>query len=381
MKRHFSGSRECFFATCCPGFEQFLDQELDQIGAADRLTYPGGVEFSGPLEMMYLSNLRLRTANRVLLRIKAFRCKSYPELFDRCRRIPWEFYLGMEGMAQLSAHSVASRLHHSDHISSSVSAAIARHYNDFGLSVTPGQQGPTIHIRFFQDLCTVSIDTSGEILHKRGYKEYSVSAPIRETIAASILMWHGRTAYPAVVDPCCGSGTLVLEAASMACSALPGAGRDFAFEKFPFFKPARFEKLKTGIDPKAISERFAGFDRDSRAIDASMKNRANLALPCTIDLHVVDALKLQNGWGEKGLIVSNLPYGVRTADTLDSGAKDFHVRFGRKMASEFQGWDFLLVTGSEELLRLLNLKIKRSVVFYNGGISAVCASGRIGFNR
>ena len=200
---------------------------------------------------MYHTNLNLRSAHRVLLRIDDFLAQSYPMLFNKTSKIPWELYLPKQFSIQVS--SKTSRLHQHKNIAKTLNDAIQAHLNPLGLKpVLKDDAALEIHVRFFQDRCTLSINTSGEHLHKRGYRQLTTEAPIRETLAASLLQTLDLSSFVFVVDPMCGSGTFPIEAALLSTNIAPGLQRTFAFEYLPGFQQSKWERFKR----EAQEERF-----------------------------------------------------------------------------------------------------------------------------
>jgi putative N6-adenine-specific DNA methylase len=216
LKRYVYKAEHRFLATCAPGFEDVLEGEVRGLeGAKDLTLIEGGVEFSGPFELIYHANLRLRTANRVLWRLAEFLAQSYPMLFDKARKLPWERYLGFAPGFAVKVSAKASRLRHHKKLAATLHSAVLRALEPHGLEPALSDGAPlTIHRRMFEDRCTLSLDTSGELLSRRGYRQATAKAPIRESLAAACFMACNWQDYDLIVDPLCGSGTLIVEAAA-----------------------------------------------------------------------------------------------------------------------------------------------------------------------
>ncbi|HCT85786.1 MAG TPA: hypothetical protein DF296_11400, partial [Candidatus Margulisbacteria bacterium] len=383
IKRRFLKEVHSFFASCSQGFENILAQELKNIeGVTNLVIVEGGVEYSGELRLMYESNLRLRTANRILIRIASFNGKSYPTLFNKVRTKPWELYLGINPEININVTAKQSRLHHTGNIAKTITDGIKNYYQRFNQDISVKEDASkTIFVRFFDDACTISLDTSGEHLHKRGYKSHNVDAPIRETYAAGLLLKYGVENYNTIVDPFCGSGTLLFEAASIVHSVQAGSIRDFAFFDFAFFNKGLWEKIKKenpvrDIPTKIDHIRFFGFDIEEKAIEAARSNSKKLEMDELISFQAQDARILKNRWENKGLILANLPYGIRLSGKQED-IRQLYKDFGETLRNEFKGWTGLFISNSIPYLQLLPVKVKNSFQFSNGGIKVTAHWGSI----
>jgi len=209
LKRHFLKKVHVFSASCEPGLTSVLSKEVrTKLEPDDMEIFQGGVEFSGKLELGLLANLELRTAQRINLRVCSFICKSYPELYNKMLRIPWELFLGIDPVIEIKVSSKQSKLHQTDNIADTVYSGIRDYYERFKGEVGREKGKFKLYVRFFMDRVILSFDLSGDHLHLRGRKNFTVDAPMRETLAAGVLLWNGLEEYPVVVDPCCGSGTM-----------------------------------------------------------------------------------------------------------------------------------------------------------------------------
>lgn len=382
IKRYILGENRLFFAGCTPGFEKILEDELAVIPELKiEAVFNGGIEFSGPIDLMYFANFSVRSANRILLRIETLTIKSYPELFNKMKRISWELYLGMNPKFGFDVTSNKSRLHHTDNIASSMKEGIESYYRMLGISPDKTEEiEQMLYVRFFDDECTISIDTSGEHLHRRGYKKFSVDAPIRETIAASLLLQSRTNGIPVIIDPFCGSGTFLFELALLAQHVRPGIFRSFAFEKLPFFNDARWRRIRKILESSVETADFdilwLGFDIDPSAIRAAESNRAVSAEFSPITFKQADFFELKNTFGQSGMIISNPPYGRRIGGSFQA-MTDFYTKMGNHLRSEFSGWDFLLILAHPDYEDALDLTIGREFTFSNGGIPVKAIWGRV----
>ena len=380
LKRYLLKSRHQFAATTTPGFEYQLQSELSELeGVEIKDLISGGVEFCGPLDLIYSTNLHLRTANRVLMRIGSFTACSYPELYNKCRRIDWELYCGFSDSVSFSVSSRNSRLHHTDNIGKTVFDALSEHMKKLGVHVNNvPDAGIVFHVRIFQDECTISIDSSGDLLYKRGYRLKKAFAPLRETIAASVLMIAEWSRYPVIMDPMCGSGVFILEAVSMALHKTPGANRSFAFMNWPVFNSQKWEKIRsktTGEELEGTEKRFFASDIDEKALASTRENAGRLGVADFVKISKQDCLTLEPV-DSPGLLISNLPYGKRVGAS-ESGLHEFFAKLGRHLCTQFSGWDFAFIVEEPAFAEISGLRVSKEIRFKNGGIAVRLVMGRI----
>jgi len=333
------------------------------------------VEFVGPLDLIYAANLWLRTAHRVLLRIDDFLAQSLPMLYNRAGRIPWELYLGFSPTVSLRISAKASRLQQGAGVANTLYQAILARLTPLGLQPVHTEDAPLeILVRLFQDRCTLSLNTSGLHLHKRGYRLATAKAPLRETLAAGIAIACQAERYDLIVDPMCGSGTLLIEAGLLAAGIPPGGQRNFAFEQAPFFQPGKWRRLKES----AISQRrpspivLLGSDRNPGAVRAARSNAHRAGLELTFSQ--ADALRLPydelSKQGARRLLLCNLPYGQRVEEGRFRGLMAVLRR-------ACPGWDYALLAQPHQL-REAGLKPTRQLTLNNGGIPVMLLIGRLG---
>lgn len=369
LKRHLLKAEAHLFASAAPGFESELEAEvrtLPDVASVERTV--GGVAFTGPLDLVYHANLELRTAHRVLLRIDAFYARSLPMLYDHLRKIRWERYLGFGDDVAITVRSKASRLMHDEAIRESAGEAIRRSVAELGLAPRLVERSPrTVTLRLFRDRCTVSLDTSGQHLHRRRYRSFLGRAPIRETLAAALLMRVGAERYPVLVDPFCGSGTLLIEAATRDAGLPPGLGRRFGFEGLAFYDAGRWERIVAkALGPaEPGGHRFYGSDRDTGAVEGARRNAAEAGIDaaCRFRIRNAEELELPSEHGP-GLIVANLPYGVRVG-----GGREQLERFLQRIADQAAGWNLALIVKDPEPIARRGWAVTRSTPFRNGGLA------------
>lgn len=381
LKRQLLKNKQDFLAITNPGFEHILKSEIEALdGIEDIKIISGGIEFSGSIDLIYATNLYLRTANRVLMRISTFTARSYPELYNKCKRIGWELYNGFSDRLNISVSSRNSRLHHTDNIRSSVFEAISEYMEKLGVKVNmDDDSGITFYIRFFNDTCTVSIDSSGELLYKRGYRLKTGSAPIRESLASAILMEAQWNRFGVVMDPMCGSGVLILEAASMALCRAAGNNREFAIKNWPSFDMDKWLKYKEKAVKKQLSGTstvFVASDVNSIAIHSAKENAELLSVGNIINFSQLDCLKIIPD-SNSGLIVSNLPYGKRIEFTINE-LHSFFRSFGRHLKRYFTGWNYAFVVADPDFEKITGIPVEKTISFSNGGIPVRLVMGLIG---
>ncbi|NYS24218.1 class I SAM-dependent RNA methyltransferase [Rhodobacteraceae bacterium 2376] len=327
------------FLTAPPGLEDALRDEAAALGFAAPQVVPGGVLVTGCLAQAMRANLLLRGAGRVLLRVAAFRALHLAQLDKRARRVPWEEFLRPDTPVRIEATCQRSRVYHEGAAVQRVAGAIA---DRVGAPQDP--EAPLrVMVRIEDDLCTLSIDTSGAPLHRRGTKLAVGKAPLRETLAALFLRQCGYDGQEPVVDPMCGSGTIVIEAAAIAAGLPPGGVRSFAFEGLAGFDPRAWEALRAQHSAAAQTAlRFHGADRDAGAVAMAQDNaaRAGVGDFCSFQQAPVSALMPPPG--PSGLVMVNPPYGARI------GARHMlhavYGALGQTLRARFAGWRVGVVT-------------------------------------
>ena len=382
LKRHLLKATQRFFAATIPGLEPMLEQEvrlLPQVSAVRSVT--GGVEFSGPLGMVYHANLKLRTAHRVLLRIDSFAARSYPELYNKARRRSWELYTGFEKEIAFEAASISSRLHHTENIAKAVFDGCTDHMLQLGVAVARHKEAALrFFVRFTNDRCTISADSSGTLLYKRGYRQELGHAPLRETIAAAMLMNAGWGRFPVIADPLCGSGTFIIEAALLAMNRAAGAGRSFAFLSWPWFRQSIWDRCKreARAEEKACQVRLYAADISPRAVASAKNNAQRAGVADTITFRQENCLEFNRSGsvGRSGLVIGNLPYGKRAFAASDD-LHEFYKNWGEHLKKYCSGWTWGFIVNDQSFLKTAGLTGRRTAQFENGGIPVFFMTGTI----
>jgi putative N6-adenine-specific DNA methylase len=343
-----AGDFEIFLATA-PGLESVLCAEAKVHGFRAPKALDGGVRIEGRWHDVWRANLVIRGASRVLARVGTFRAVHLTELQKRARTLPWGDILRPDVPVRIEASCKRSRIYHSGAAAERIAKAIGE---EIGAPIAPDAE-VCIRARIDNDLCTISIDTSGELLHKRGFKEAVAKAPMRENLAALFLRQCGYDGTEPVVDPMCGSGTFVIEAAEIAAGLKPGRARRFAFEQLATFDEAAWQRLRTAGSVTKPAIRFFGSDRDAGAIAMSRANaeRAGVAGITEFRQHRVTDLVAPEG--APGLVIVNPPYGDRIGDK-----KRLHALYralGQTLINRFPGWRVGLVTSGAALAKATGL--------------------------
>ena len=337
------------FLAAAPGLEPVLCAEARAKGFKAARSVTGGVTVAGGWPEVWRANLEIRGASHVLARIDAFRALHLAQLDKRARKVAWGGVLRADVPFRVEATCKGSRIYHSGAAAERIETAIRE---ELGAPFSPDAK-VCIKARIEDDLCTISIDTSGEPLHKRGHKEAVNKAPMRESLASLFLRQCGFDGAEPVVDPMCGSGTFVIEAAEIAAGLNPGRSRRFAFEQLANYDEAAWGKLRDAGARVTPTVRFYGSDRDAGAIRMSVANaeRAGVSELTEFRQHTVSDLMPPEG--PPGLVIVNPPYGTRIGDKQQLQA--LYRAFGATLLARFSGWRVGLVTSEPTLAKATGL--------------------------
>lgn len=368
-----------WFAPCAPGLEPILARELLTLDASDVTPLSGGVEFKGKLEVCYRANLWLRTANRVLLRAAEFRARAPEELYRHVKDVRWETLLpALPLRVEVSLH--ASRMTSDTQVERTLREGIQARFAEQHLPALPEGDGPSqlLLVRLEENRVTLSLDTSGELLHKRGYREATAKAPIRETLAAGILLAAGYDGSAPLIDPMCGAGTFPIEAALIARRLPPGGQRRFLFEDWPSFKEATWRHLKTKAQSDALPEvpqPIVAQDLNPGAIAATRANAQRAGVLADLTVREADAFAHTAPAGPAGWVVINPPYGRRVGEREAVGR--LYDRLGATLRREYPGWRYAIVVPEPSLYGALRLPEEERLVFPHGGLKVGVTIGRV----
>ncbi|NOY12378.1 MAG: class I SAM-dependent RNA methyltransferase [Deltaproteobacteria bacterium] len=354
-----------YFAMTTPGFEAICAAELVALGIAEPEPLCGGVEFSGDLRELYLANLWLRSASRVLVRVGEVTARDFPTLFKRLLRLPWGRFVKPGSSCKIRVTCHRSRLSHSGRVAETCLAAIAKALGD----VAEDSAAPvSVFLRLEADRCQVSIDSSGELLHRRGYRMANVAAPLRENLAAGCLLALGYDGSRPLIDAMTGSGTFAIEAALMALNRAPGAGRQFAFMAWPKYRPGLWQQLlqqAQRAEKTALAAPILALDNNPRAIAAARQNLMTAGLAEQVQLDCRPMQQLQSRQ-PSGLLICNPPYGERIGRTAALLA--LYRDLGRIYAAVFSAWQGAIICPDSELVRATGIPFESRLRFSNGGI-------------
>ena len=368
-----SADRFDLFAITAPGLEPLVEREVRGLGIEAARIEQGGVSFSGGREAIYRANLHLRTASRIIARVGEFGARGFPELVRHAKRQPWERYLIPGRPVRLRVTCKKSRLYHSDAVAERVTEAIA---NRLGVDEIQGIKaaededgsGQLVIVRMAHDQCVLSVDTSGALLHRRGYREATAKAPIRETLAAALLLAAEWRADAPLLDPFSGSGTIAIEGAMLARRIAPGLHRRFSFMDWPDFDEKLWRRLRDdaarAVLPRAPSS-IHGSDRDAGAIEAARANaaRAGVADDITFEKRALSAIEPPAG---SGWVCTNPPYGVRVSERAD--LRNLYAQFGKVMLAKCPGWAIAMYSADGRLEKATRLAFRPVLRTVNGGI-------------
>lgn len=379
---------ECFAVTA-PGLAPLVRRELAALHIRAGRVDPDGVPFAASPAELYAANLWLRVASRVLVRAGDFHATAFHALERQAARVPWARYLATGTGVRLRVTCRKSRLYHSDAVAERVlhvitdatgAAGVAAGATEVATEVGGDALAQLITVRFVHDRCTVSVDASGAALHRRGYRQATAKAPLRETLAAALLLasdWDGRAP---LVDPMCGAGTIAIEAALLARGRAPGWARSFAFQQWPEFDAAVWtvvaadararERTPSVGDTPAI---YAS-DRDAGAIVAARANadRAGVAADIAFAVRPLSAMTPPPG---PGWLVTNPPYGVRIGER--DRLRDLYARLGATARAVCAGWTLAILSGDRALAGHIGVPLAVVLRTTNGGLPVELRLGRV----
>ena len=358
------------FLVCPPGLSPVLGAEVRGLGLSG-VEVPGGVELEGDQATVELCNLRLRTASRVLVRLGQIKATNFPELVKRARALPWELLLRKGEPVALRVTCRKSRLYHSGAVAERLHAALEEKLGGKLALVKPSEdeeaQAPAqlILARFDRDLCTVSADSSGALLHQRGYRTSQSRAPLRETLAAALLLAAGYSGEEPLCDPLCGSGTIAIEGAWIAQRRAPGLLRSFSFQRWPGHDEKRWLALKAAAraEERKAPCAISASDLDAGAIAAARANAARAGVELQLDQRALADLPAQEG---SGLLAMNPPYGVRVGEGQD--LQRLHRELGETLRARRPGFRLAALIADPRLGRAVGLSSRRLFKTQNGGL-------------
>lgn len=349
------------------------------MGVAPGRIEPGGVEFSASDPQVFDANLRLRTVSRVIVRVAEFRATAFHELERLSRTVRWDEFVAPGTAVRLRVTCRKSKLYHSDAVAQRVGDAIGRRVA--GVTIAGGKAAdddaeddpaaPVAQlflVRFQNDVCTISVDSSGELLHRRGYRLATAKAPLRETLAAAMLLASGYDGSAPLMDPMCGAGTIAIEAALIARRIAPGWSRAFSCERWPGAPVKQFAEARAmaagEVLPRAAAPIVAS-DRDAGAAEATLENaeRAGVAADIEIRRGALSGITPPEG---RGLLITNPPYGVRASSGAE--VRNLYAQLGNVARAKCAGWTLAFLSAERAMEAQVKLPLTESLKFRNGGI-------------
>ncbi|WP_420862095.1 THUMP domain-containing class I SAM-dependent RNA methyltransferase [Algirhabdus cladophorae] len=349
------------FLVATPGLETPLAEEARQNGFKVTSQIAGGVLINGDWQTVYRANLVLRGATRILARIGAFRVMHLAQLDKRARKFPWADILRTDLPLRVETTCRKSRIYHDRAATQRIETALK---DELGITID-AKAKLVVKVRIEDDLCTISLDTSGDSLHKRGHKEALNKAPMRETMAAMFLRQCGYTGDEPVYDPMCGSGTFVIEAAEIAAGLMPGRTRDFAFFNLSNFDPEAWSQLRQPTQQTEHALNFYGSDRDAGAITISQANAARAGVSEQTAFSHASVSDIKAPDGSKGLVIVNPPYGGRIGNK--QMLFGLYGALGATLKDRFKGWRVGVITSDGSLAKATGLPFKPTGAWVDHG--------------
>jgi putative N6-adenine-specific DNA methylase len=365
------------FAITAPGLSRIAARELAGIGLDVTEVDAAGVTFKGGLRELYTANLRLRTVSRVIVRAGRFQARTFAELERHSAKIPWSRFIAPGRAFEVRVTSRKSRLYHSDAVAERVERAVREGTGSApaegpGSEEHEGERAQLIVVRLDRDECTVSMDSSGALLHMRGYRRATAKAPMRETIAAAMLLACEWRPEEPLFDPFCGSGTIPIEGAMLARRMAPGLDRVFAFEQWPWVEAGLWSRMQREAEAEVLDRvpsPIIGADRDEGAVRAAGENAARARVGDDVEW-VVSPVSEASVDGPPGWVLTNPPYGVRIGATRD--LRNLYARLGAVMRDRFPQWKLAFLSADHALEAQLRLELEVLFRTTNGGIPVRC---------
>lgn len=361
---------ECF-ATTSRGLETLLAQEIIDLGGSSTHTVNGGVSFNATFNMVCNINLKSRLASRVLIKLKQERYETEEDIYAIAKSIAWDEWFSHDMTIKVSTSAIKCPLRSLEFISLKTKDAICDYYMDtYQNRPDVDKHNPDIRILNFlnEDEYTIYIDTSGETLFKRGYRENKLEAPLKENIASALVLLSQWKREEALFDPMCGSGTIVIEALMMALNIAPGLYRKFAFEKFNNFYQRDFDSLrhqaKLDID-KSFKPKIYANDIDSRAVKQALHNLSTMKLGEYIEFMNEDFLNVP-AVTNSGVMITNPPYGIRLEEL--AALDELYPQIAKHLKNNYANWRCYILTADLRMPKLMRLKPSKKTPLFNGSL-------------
>ncbi len=363
---------QSYIAKTFAGLEEILAEEIKELGGLNIKILNRAVMFEGNRELLYKTNYLCRTAIRVLVPIAIFRAQNEKELYDEVLKIKWEDYIHLNGTFSIDGITSYSNITHSKYLALKTKDAIADRFREkYGRRPNVDTKDPDvkINVRVFRDECTVSLDSSVESLHKRGYRIGTGPAPLNEVLAAGMILLSGWDGNSNFVDPMCGSGTLPIEAAMFALNIPPAQFRElFGFTRWKDFDKELWQKIKDDAEAarKEFKYKIIGSDRSGRILQVAKENVVSAGLEDEISLrarYIDDAEPPEGG----GTMITNPPYGERIKV---EDIKKLYSEIGDAMKTKFEGYSAWIISSDKEALKFIGLRPSRRITLFNGPLES-----------
>lgn len=358
------------FITCPRGLETPLADELKSLNIQDIQATDGGVACKATMEQVYRINLHSRTASRVLLRLTKGSYRSEQDIYKLAKNINWFNWFTLEQTFKVKVEGKRANVKSLDFVGLKIKDALCDSFRDiYDARPNVGKIQPDVRVHAFMDERNIEIfiDTSGEALFKRGYRQDTGEAPLRENLAAGLLLLAGYDGSQPFQDPFCGSGTLAIEAAWIAGRRAPGLMRRFGFEKLQNFDKAAWVKIRQEAREQMVpvAAPIAGSDNDRHMIRAAEHNAEAAEVAEFIRFEVKDAQNARPN-GDNGIMISNPPYGVRLAEM--QALQALYPQLGSWLKQHYAGWLIGMFTGDRDMPKFMRLSPKRKIPLYNGNL-------------
>lgn len=362
---------ETFFSPCPRGLETMLANELNTLDAQQVRITDGGVHFTGPFSLSYRVNLHSRIASRVLWRVAIAHYRNEQDIFDTAYAQPWNDWFGTSHTIRVNMTAIKCPLKSLDFATLKIKDAVCDKFRALtGNRPSVDTHTPDIRIHAFLESSrmTLYVDTSGDALFKRGVRQYTNVAPLRENLAAGILLLAGWQPGVPLLDPMCGSGTFLIEAALMSFNIAPGISRSFAFENLKNFDAAAWGDMRNQAQAaqKPVSKLpIFGSDLYGDELKAAQLNLVNAGLLEAVTLNQANVLEI-SAPADHGVLVANLPYGERMGDLEELQA--LYPKLGDVLKKKFGGWNAYLFTSDLRMPKFIRLSVSRRTLLFNGAI-------------
>ena len=360
-----------FFAPCPKGLAGVLAEELAALGAERAEASEAGVAFRGAFDLVYAANLHSRIASRILWQVARFPYANENDIYERAKDVRWQDFFSAERTFKIETNAHRSPVKSLDFVTLRVKDAIADHFRDaLGKRPSVSARNPDVRVHVFLDAksCTLYVDTTGEPLFKRGRRDHVGEAPLKKNLAAGILRMAGWRPGIALLDPMCGAGTFLSEAAEMSLAMAPGRSRSFGFQNLARYNAAKWERLleKARREEKPVAALpIYGSDLHGRSLEHARMNLRDSGLEESVTLKQVNLLELRAP-APTGLMVTNPPYGVRLGEKEKLAA--FYPQLGDALKKRFPGWTAYILSGDPDLAKLIRLSASKRTVLYNGAL-------------